>query len=444
MHIYMVMLLFGFMLISCQDEILVGSDLLDDNTILLDYTEQVQLTSSNIYTGPFTAFDSLNTGKRLVCLGNLDDNTFGQLRSELAISFNINSASPPNYPFGKKPLKFDSLVLVLTYDTVGTYGNINTSFRALVSKLENKLPAGDSISSDVDITYGEKLADTILTLKPKDSVRITNHIDGKSIKQLPQMRIRLSGEFGQQLLSDTTASKKDSVFNEVLKGVYIQLLPQNDNAMLGFNFSTVGLSSSVSNKMIMYYTESDTLKKVYNYSINRRFVNKVQRDFTGSLVEKTVQDSVLADKICYIQGFEGPKILVKMPKLDIFKDKIVNYVQLIVTADISSGTPGEYGALRQMVAETKDKNGKFKWISDIYAPEYLETVFGGKKVEKNGKVTYTMNITNHVKDILKDPTIAPELYLSVPNQNEYIQRSVIYGANHDQYKMRIKVNFTSK
>ncbi|MBK6783105.1 MAG: DUF4270 family protein [Saprospiraceae bacterium] len=214
--------------------------------------------------------------------------------------------------------------------------------------------------------------------------------------------------------------------------------------MLGFNFSTVGLSSSVSNKMIMYYTESDTLKKVYNYSINRRFVNKVQRDFTGSLVEKTVQDSVLADKICYIQGFEGPKILVKMPKLDIFKDKIVNYVQLIVTADISSGTPGEYGALRQMVAETKDKNGKFKWISDIYAPEYLETVFGGKKVEKNGKVTYTMNITNHVKDILKDPTIAPELYLSVPNQNEYIQRSVIYGANHDQYKMRIKVNFTSK
>lgn len=97
---------------------------------------------------------------------------------------------------------------MLTYDTVGTYGNINTSFRALVSKLENKLPAGDSISSDVDITYGEKLADTILTLKPKDSVRITNHIDGKSIKQLPQMRIRLSGEFGQQLLSDTTASKK--------------------------------------------------------------------------------------------------------------------------------------------------------------------------------------------------------------------------------------------
>ncbi|MBK6783104.1 MAG: hypothetical protein IPG79_04610 [Saprospiraceae bacterium] len=184
LHIYMVMLLFGFMLISCQDEILVGSDLLDDNTILLDYTEQVQLTSSNIYTGPFTAFDSLNTGKRLVCLGNLDDNTFGQLRSELAISFNINSASPPNYPFGKKPLKFDSLVLVLTYDTVGTYGNINTSFRALVSKLENKLPAGDSISSDVDITYGEKLADTILTLKPKDSVRITNHIDGKINKTI--------------------------------------------------------------------------------------------------------------------------------------------------------------------------------------------------------------------------------------------------------------------
>lgn len=431
---------------SCKDEIIVGSTLLDDELILVDVTDQIQLRSKTEYSVPFSSFDSLNQDRRVVCLGILDDNIFGKLTTQLALSFNINTSFPPNYPIDEKPLVVDSLVLVLTYDTLGTYGDLSSPFHVEINELTERIPSGRIIKSDTVFSLGNILADTMVYFKPQDSVSIINPTNGNVIRQIPQLRIKLSGEFADRLLHDKLSSTRDSAFVLFLKGINIKATPMNNNGMVGFNLSTLALSATTSNKLIMYYTESDTAKKVYNYNINRRFVNTVQRDYVGSMVEQHVLDSVLSDQISYIQGFAGPLVVVSLPNLDVLRNKIINYAELTVKAEKSSGMFGKFDAAPQIIAQRKNENGTLVNILDVFdSLSDIKAVFGGEKKEENGIVTYKMNITNHLKQILKNPSAyPPELYLTVFNQRETIHRSIIFGANHELYKMRLKVNFTTK
>ncbi|MFZ1703913.1 MAG: hypothetical protein WAT79_06175 [Saprospiraceae bacterium] len=430
---------------SCKNEILVGSELLDDENILVDVTDQVTLTSKLVYSEPFISFDSTSTERRLVYLGQLNDLTFGKLTPELGLSFNINAAAPPNYPIGEKKLVADSLVLILTYDTLGTYGDISGNFRIEVSELGEKIPAGKTLSSDLSLMTGASLIDTTIAVHPLDSVRIITHSDGKIVKQLPQMRIRFSKEFATRLLNDAPAALSDSAFVSFLKGIKIKASPLNNPGIIGFNFSTSALSSTLSNKMILYYTESDTLKKTYNYNINRRFVNTIENDYSGSMLDQHVQDSVLSNQMGFIQGLGGPKMVVSLSNLDFLKDKVVNYAQLIVTGESSSGLTGKYDALNQLIAQRKNADGEFEFITDVYGTlSNIITVFGGDKKDAEGRATYTMNITNHVKEALKDATVDSDIYLTVTSPREVVQRSVLFGAGHDTYKMRLKIHFTTK
>lgn len=431
---------------SCKDEIIVGSGLLDDEIVMVDVTDQIGLQSKTEFSDPFITFDSISLDRRTVFVGSVSDAVFGTITPELAISFNLNTSNPPAYPIGEKPLFADSLVLVLTFDTLASYGDLSTPFRVLVSSLNDRIPSGRFIKSDIVLSKGIILADTMLYMRPKDSVSIINHTDGKNIKQLPQLRIRFPKQLATQLLEDKPASTRDSAFVEFLKGVHISAVSMNGKGIAGFNLSTQALSSSVSNKLVMYYTESDTLKKAYNYTINRRFVNMSRTDYAGSVVEQHVQDSLLADKISFVQGFGGPKVKILLKDLTAVKDKVINFAQLEVTAESSTGDAGLYKAADQLFALKKNANGEFELIDDILPNVSFSNaiaVFGGQKVSSSGRVTYTMNITNQLKAFIKNPFLERAVYLTLPNISENVQRSMIYGANHEQFKMKLKINFTT-
>lgn len=436
----------AFLISSCKDEIIVGSDLLDDEIIMVDVTDQVTMQSDVEPGNPFVTFDSLSLSRRTVFVGKISDGVFGSLTPSLALMFNLNTSSLPAYPVGEKPLRADSLVLALTYDTLATYGSLMMPFQVTVSSLSERLPAGTRLMSDLAVNTGQILADTIMYIKPKDSVRIVNPATEQTISQLPQMRVRLPIDLANRILFDTVAAVSDSAFAEIIKGVLIKANSADSRGVFGFNLSAQALSSSISNKLILYYTESDTVKKSYVYSINRRFANLTERDYTSSMVEAAVADSTLGNEIAYVQGFGGPMMKLTFKDLSALDDKIINFARLYITAESASGNFGEFPACNQLYAFKKESDGDFVTIDDIIASSasLTTTVFGGTKKESAGKATYILNITNQLKAFLKDPALERSIYLSVPLTAENIQRAVMYGAGHGSDAIKLKVNFTSK
>lgn len=431
---------------SCNNEIVVGSDLLDDESILIDVTDDISLRSTMLYTGPFIVFDSIDQTRRTVFLGKINDGEFGSLQASLALTFNMNSSTSASYPIGEKSLKADSLILALTLDTLATYGDLSMPFRITVKELTSTLPSGRTINSDLEISSGMTWLDTMIMIRPKDTVKIVNPSNGSILPNVPQIRLKMPSELANRIISDKAASTSDSAFVQLIKGVYIEAIPLQETGMTGFNLSTTALSSTLSNKLIMYYTESDTVKKSYNYNINRRFVNTPKYEASGSVVDQYIQDSTLAANISYIQGFGGPRMKINLDNLDIFNDKIVNFARLEIWAEPSTGMMNQYLAPNNLFAFTRNKEGDIVTIKDINSITFsvVTTVFGGVKENKDGKVLYKMNITNQLKEFIKDPSLERNIYITVPSQREYIERAAFFGSDHDTHPMKIKVNFTNK
>ncbi len=433
-------------LCSCKDEIIVGGGLLDDEKILIDYTDTIGLISETIISDPIVVYDTANTSRRTYLMGQMKDSEFGTFTSHLALGFNINNSSPPSYPIGDKPLKFDSIVLVLTLDTLGTYGNPSgIPFHFQVYQLAKPLPFGRTIKSDISLDISNNvLADVMKSVKPKDSTSIVNHADGKVIKLLPQIRIKLNDEFGKSIFEDKEAALKDSAFVALVKGIYMTATPMNQFGTFGVNFSSSAMFSSVSNKLVMYYTESDTIKKSYGYFINSKVINKIERNFEGSAVEKHVESPVLSGQQIYVQGLAGPKARVKFKNLETLKDKIINYAALEITLK-SGGDVAALVPLQQIMAERKDTSGLFYYIQDvIQTAEHYKTVFGGGLTTRSGDQIYRLNVTNHLRKALIDPEFISDIYLNAFNESEEIKRSILYGAEHPEKKMRLKISYTKK
>lgn len=431
---------------SCTNEIVVGSDLLDDEIILIDVTEDVQLNNAMVYNGPFVTFDSLVADRRTVFIGKITDPTFGTKEAALALGFNMSSSNPSAYPIGTKTLKADSLILSLAYDTLATYGSLTMPFHITVKQLVNTLPAGRTIQSDLAIQTGDTWVDTMVYIRPKDTVKIFNPVTKETLPVGFQIRFKLPQDVADRLINDVPASSTDSAFVALMKGVYIEAKPMGEEAMAGFNLSTTALASSLSNKLIMYYTEADTAKKIYNYGIRTRFVNTAKNEFAGSIADQYVQDSTLTAQVSFIQGFGGPRLKVNLSNLDIFQDKAINYAQLEFWAEPSTGILGQFAAPGQLYAFTKNSDGTYSVIKDIL-PISLSSavaVFGGKKTTQDGKILYKMNITNQLRSFVKDASLDRNIYISTPSQAEYMDRAIIYGPAHDMYPMKIKVNFTTK
>ncbi len=106
-------------LISCNEEISVGSSLLDDNSIQIEYTDSVELSGYSVYSDPVVVFRNTSSfGNRLFLLGNIQDPVFGQSTADIYVSLNIVDQNFPLFD----TLKIDSVVLSIPLDTLAQYG----------------------------------------------------------------------------------------------------------------------------------------------------------------------------------------------------------------------------------------------------------------------------------------------------------------------------------
>lgn len=437
------------MLFSCQDPITVGNDLLDDNRIDLGMTDTVSLRTYTIPAGRFVTHDpALDPGTYF--LGSMSDNLYGKTTAELILSCYMPTGKFPDYG-AETNLKFDSLVLVLTYDTLGTYAASSALQKLDVFRLDTSYRWNDTFYSDVNMkVFQSPVGSLTSVVRPKDSVTVTNHITRKSEKLLPQLRIRLNDDFGKSLIENFGAAKNDTVFSEFLKGFKItSSSPEGKSFLFGLDLSDAAMLNATSNKLVMYYNVASgdsTLRKAYAYSIGPATINRLVQERTGSIVENFINNQSLGDSLSFVQSLGGTRTVVDLSSVRNLEGWKINKAELDVTVAVLNEPGSNYKLTPALAARYPDANGKLLFISDISqalaTTGNLYTVIGGQLKSSGGVNKYNLNITNHIKRIIADRSLNTQIQLTVIPEAETPYRMALCGARHKSNPLKLIITYT--
>ncbi len=195
----------------------------------------------------------------------------------------------------------------------------------------------------------------------------------------------------------------------------------------------------------MYYTQNDTLKKVYQDPIHASTPANYTYDRMGSEVEKFIDGTSSSDSLSFLQGLGGVKTKVTFDSLDLLKGYLINKAELEVYVSDLGGGFNLYPAPVQLIASYKNASGSIQLIQDVSQAISIGSfagIFGGNVTGTGNLRKYSLNITNHIKNSLKDSTYNSDLYLNVYTESEIVNRAVIYGAKHSTFPMKLNISYT--
>lgn len=436
------LILMSMIISGCQDPILVGGELLDDEKINIGVLSDFDISTSTV---PGISVITKSPTSKLYRLGEVNEYVFGKTAAEMYMKFGFSSTTTPGF-ITDSTARFDSLVLILKYDTLASYGKSNGLQTIKIYQLSDAYRSTDTFYSDTKLSYiPVSIAEKTTKVSPKDSVTIIEHSTGKTVKQVPQLRVRLDNTFGKSLF-ENKALIRDSLFRDYFRGVYVTSTSADNNPFLyGFDLSTAALNpSNTFNKLIMYYTVSDTVKKAYDFIIDNAVINRYNIDNTGSDVANFINKPQLGDSLLFTQGFGGVKTEIKFNDLLKVKDRLINKAELEFTVADIPGLEG-YKKPVQLIATIKNQKGRYEFISNIsqaLVSGNFIPAFGGTLQKTSTGYKYTMNITNHIKKAIQNPGFIPTMYISVLAESENPERVSFFGAKHSKYPVKLNIYYT--
>ena len=365
---------------------LIAASCTDSNTIGLE----VQPTSDNIiissanFEGLSSATeseDSLRTDEALNLI-------LGKIKHDYDREFGLNKAAfytqilltENNTDLGTAPI-VDSVILSYTYSAY--YGKLEDFTSLDVSLIEEAIYK-DSIyySNDFDMLIGN--VDYV------DDFTLSNNLSD------PFLRIKLSNNFGQEILKFENEGLKDNeTFLENFKG--ISVIANAQNTMLYLN--PTGSNSFLK---IYYHNDesgSDTLSLDFELGGDAARINLFNPKPLANLNQEE-------DKV-YIQSMAGYKAKITINNTDSIKSmlegKSINKVTM--SFDVNEGSQAEYVAHDKLFLVRVNEDGNNVFLTD-YTIEG-ETHFGGRLEDDK----YEFNITRYFYQLLNNEIYTNDLYL---------------------------------
>ena len=366
-------LIIGLVAVSCTDP----------NTIGLE----VQPTSDNIiissanFEGISSATeseDSLRTDEALnLILGGIDDLEFG-----------FNSAGfytqilliENNTDLGVNAV-VDSVVMSYMYS--GYYGELEDFTSLDISVLQ------EDIYKD-SVYYSTSYAMPI----PNVMSYVESFSVSEDASQNPSLTIRLSDNFGQEILDLENEGLKDNeTFLENFKGISVIASTQNTMLYLNPNGSNSYL------KIYYHNDESDTLSLDFELGGDAARIN---------LFNQKDEEVIINDESkIYIQSMAGYKAKITVGDLvvlsDTLKGKAINKVTM--SFDVEPTSQSEYAAHDKLFLVRVNEEGNNVFLTDFTSEG--ETHFGGRL--DNDK--YEFNITRYFYQLLNNDAYTSDLYL---------------------------------
>lgn|GEM_PF-638062 len=333
MYKYLLLCISVLLLFSCERE----SNTYEVGSSWMSSQSKVVMIDTLTLKMSTVMMDSVVTsGKSAMLVGNIKDNTFGQVNSS-----SLFELTPESYTLTSSTnAVFDSIVMYLT-NTDFYYGDTLKTFKMNVYPLEKRIRLNNGyLYNKSNFSYS------------------SNSIGSAEFYPRPQtdssfVKIKLDHSYGQNIFN--LLKSKDANSQEYFLNFYkgLALVPSSDNnAMLRFGISSsyqVQISNStkekVSNVVRMYYhttSENGTEQVKYTLDINPSSTyqyNKIQSDFTGSELANLTPKNPIPSKDLgnktYLMAGIGVYTKVEIPYLKTLKDAFENYKIISATLSLS-------------------------------------------------------------------------------------------------------------
>lgn len=441
-NVILAMVAMLLLLTACDDETVIGENLLGGDEIDTATSDEYKLKARTIEAGAIqTRVD--RRGNTRYYVGELEDPVFGTYSSDAYVAFKYEVL--PDF----SDSTIDSLVLVMEYDSLGTYGDTEAVHSIAVERVLEDFEGIDSIDSGRTFETGSLLGTAEVVINARDSVVIDSRTNpGESIKLAPQLRIRLDDALGAELLADSIAAESNEALVEAFKGVRISATA-NGVSTIPFQMDSTSFTS-----LVMYYTQADTIKRAFGYPIRPDAFAHFAKDHTGTPVAAFIGDEVAGDSLLFMQAQKGLDIEFTMPTLTDLREVLINKATLTLTvADLSGDWPVEqYPNIQQLVASTLAGDESMPdtvLVEDLTRLELTNALIllGGSPEETMGDngeslIQYELNITEYIQDIVDDQQIESKLILSPLLRQESVRNTVFFGPGSSKYPAKLRITYT--
>jgi hypothetical protein len=435
--------LFNF---SCEDPSSIGGDLLNDKRLDVVETSEFDLEGQTLPGKPVVTLIQGLSAYSSFPVGSYEDIYFGLVKSEVfsKILFNNTALLPTSMHQGK----FDSVVVVMSYDTLSTYGDLNEEHTITIKEVEQLPVVKDSVFSNTPIISQNVgfLGMKTFVPRPKDSVTIKDYINDSIVLRLPaQIRVPLNKEWFANKFAGIKTIETNTALQSLLKGISIS--SNSKKSLLGLNFGTVADDASRGvNGIYVYYRDSSDVRRTYRFLFSPYKYTNFESIPSSSLAKK-LNSVKEGENLLFVQGLDGVNAEIAINDIDKLRGKIISYASLELTvADLEGYREDLYPFVPQLsvVYDTPSGPVLIRDISDLLISGLaLNLGFGGDLVAKPGtKGLYKLNITKLVKGMVLG-NIPNKFRILVNNSNQRPHRTPFYGTKHPVYPVKLVVSYTN-
>lgn len=438
--------------VACTDPTLVGEELLEGDKVQPGFTDTVSITAYTNSVDSFRTYSSSLTSQlEKYFVGDFVDPIFGTTKASTVIQARMQrnatffTLEPPSFPDNTL---IDSVILVLPYDADNFYGDLNQIYSLEVLELTEGFAREDTYysNSPVPATAGT-LASHSFRPSPNDSTETINYaFSVADTVRFSHVRIPLPTSLGEEIVQlDSTFFQSDSAFLSFLPGLVLSPTSQNAG-FVSFNLAPI-LNENRGGIYVYYRDEATDIKNQYQFGFNEfsgRYVN-FETEVAGSVVEPYIGEGK-GDSLLFVQGCLGTEARIQFPYITEMKGLIVNEAILeIALVDFPGAFADIYDPIEQLILSRETADGEAILIDDfVLTPtELISFSFGGDLEDgPNGEAgLYSMNISTHLQRMI-DGDEVNELILSVFRRGDNPNRSILAGADHPTFPIKLKVTFT--
>ena len=373
--------------------------------------------------------DSVRTDANVIqtgILGSMLDPVFGRTTASIFTQFRL---SENGQNFGTDAI-LDSLVISLRYS--GFYGDTLAQQTIRVFEIGEDMDADTTYYSDDWLDYLEtEIGSVSFVPNLEDSVNV-----GGSL-QLPQLRIRLSEEFGQKIIAaDADVFDDNTSWLEFQKGILIT----SENAASGGGLMLFDMFSSLTSMTIYYRTgePQDTLSFTFLSNSNcARFTAYEHNDYqdAGASFKAQIEgDTLMGQEMFYLQGMGGIKTRLRLPDIqEFFEDGPVAINEAKLHLHIMDDG-NELAGPPQLALAMVDEDGNLLPLPDA---NEAGSYYGGSLSED--KTQYFFRISRFVQQVLTGESPNYPLVLLVSGASFRPQRVILYGPGHANQDLRLRL-----
>jgi len=436
MRIYLLALIFISALFSCNEEISVGSSLLEDGAIEIDYTDSVPVLGQTIETDPVVVYRSAIsfTGSTYL-LGNIEDPVFGRSSADIYYSAGLFNNQFPAFD----TLQIDSVVMSLPLDTLGQYAKDgvlhNISVYQLTSSLTESIP--DTLFSNQTFDSESMAMGSISrTVSHRDSVEIYVPSLDSTLLFPPQLRIPLDTQLWHTIVRDTMIIRDGERFQEEVKG-FLLSSESTESSLIGLDLGP-GSTATIE----LYYSSVEgTTKSLYVFDLAAVRSNYFKHDISATPLEAALV-SGSSDR-WYLQEMQGPDIEIDISSVLDYSDRVINRATLQLF--IEKETNPLFSSVEELELLYEDAGGIKRLVFDNAFQNQNNLVidiFDGQPreelVQGDSLLQVSFDLTNHVNSIISSAVESKKIIISSSNKASGAARNIFFGTS-SEYPPKLKL-----